>query len=88
MLSRNCRGAVLVHLDDDTRLAEPGVRLARATALHREQSRSLGLAARFFGLATADFIQHVAHLGIPVIRGTGATVREDVQAIEAWESDS
>lgn len=88
VLSRNCPEAVLVHLDDDTLLAEPGVRLALATALYRERSLSLGLAARFSGLATPDIIQHVSHLGIPVVRGTRATVREDVQAIEAWESDS
>ena len=88
VLSRNCPEAVLVHLDDDTLLAEPGVRLALATALYRERSLSLGLAARFSGLATADFIQHVSHLGIPVVSGTRATVREDVQVIEAWESDS
>lgn len=68
--------------------AEPGVRLALATALYREQSLSLGLAARFSGLATADFIQHVSQLGIPVVRGTRATVREDVQAIEVGERDS
>lgn len=88
MLSRNSPEAVLVHLAEDTLQAEPGVRLALATALYREQSLSLGLAARFSGLATADFIQHVSHLGIPVVRGGRATVREDVQAIEAGERDS
>ena len=74
--------------DEDPRLAEPGVRRALATALYREQSLSLGLAARFAGVDTADFIEHLSRLGIPVVRGTAATVREDVEAIGAWESDS
>ena len=74
--------------DDDTLPAGPDLRLAVATALYRERGLSLGLAARLSGLATADFIQHVSHLGIPVVRGTPATILEDVQAIEAWESES
>ena len=88
VLSRNSPEAVLVHLDDDTLLAEPGVRRALATALYRERSLSLGLAARFSGLGTADFIQHVSRLGIPVVKGTPTTIREDVEAVGAWESDS
>ena len=88
VLSRNSPEAVLVHLDDDTLLAEPGVRRALATALYRERSLSLGLAAHFSGLGTADFIQHVSRLGIPVVKGTPTTIRRDVEAVGAWESDS
>ena len=88
LLHRDAPEAVLVHLDDDTLLAEPGVRRTLATALYREQSLSLGLAARFAGVHTADFIEHVSRLDIPLVRGTAATVRDDIEAIGAGESGS
>ena len=77
-----------VHLDDDSLLAEPGIRLALAAALFRERSLSLGQAARFSRVAIAEFIQRVSQLGIPVVDGTPATVREDTQAVEAWRNGS
>ena len=76
------------HLDDDSLLAEPGIRLALAAALFRERSLSLGQAARFSRVAIAEFIQRVSQLGIPVVDGTPATVREDTQAVEAWRNGS
>lgn len=76
VLNRHRPEALLVHLDDDSLLAEPGIRLALAVALFRERSLSLGQAARF------------SRLGIPVVDGTSATVREDAQAVEAWRSGS
>ena len=60
------RKALLVHLDDDSLLAEPGIRLALATALFRERSLSLGQAARFSRVGIAEFIQRVSQLGVPV----------------------
>ena len=79
---------VMVHLDEDSLLTEPGIRLALATALFREQSLSLGQAARFSAIAPAEFIRHVSGLGIPVVRGTVATVHEDTEAIAAWRNGS
>lgn len=72
VLNRHQPEAVLFHLDDDSLLAEPGIRLAFATALYRDQSVSLGQAARFSGIGIAAFIQHVSRLGIPVVRGSRA----------------
>jgi prevent-host-death family protein len=83
IVNRNQPEALLVHLDDQTLLAEPGVRWALVTALYREESLSLGQAARCAGLSLAEFMQHVSRLGIPVVRGTATRVREDAQAIEA-----
>ncbi|MCY4484271.1 MAG: UPF0175 family protein [Spirochaetaceae bacterium] len=88
VLNRHQPEALLVHLDDDSLLAEPGIRLALAAALFRERSLSLGQAARFSRLGIAKFIERVSQLGIPVVDGTSATVREDTQAVEAWRSDS
>ena len=50
VLNRNQPEAVLIHLDDESLLSEPGVRCALATALYRDRSLSLGQAARFSGL--------------------------------------
>lgn len=88
VLNRHRPEALLVHLDDDSLLAEPGIRRALATALYRDRSISLGQAARFSGLAIAEFIRHVSQLGIPVVRGTAATVREDAAAVAGWRHDA
>lgn len=84
VLNRQRPEALLVHLEGDSILDEPGIRLALATALYREKSISLGRAARFSGIPLAEFIQYLSQLGIPVAQGTAASVREDVDAIRKW----
>ena len=79
---------MLIHLSDDSLLGEPGIRLAIATALYRSEGLSLGRAAEISGLPVADFMQHVSRLGIPVIRGDAATLKEDVEAFAYWEKAS
>ncbi len=88
ILKRDHPEAVLVHLDEDSLLEEPGVRRALATSLYREESLSLGQAARFSGLAVAQFIAHVSRLGIPIVRGTPGSVREDGETIAQWRKRS
>jgi antitoxin (DNA-binding transcriptional repressor) of toxin-antitoxin stability system len=88
IVNRDQPEALLVHLDDQALLAEPGVRRALATALYREESLSLGQAARCAGLSLSEFIQHVSRLGIPVVRGTAASIHQDTQAIETWREGS
>lgn len=88
VLNRHQPEAVLIHLSDDALLGEPGVRQAIATALFRERSLSLGLAAKFSGLGVAGFIQHVSRLGIPVVSGTADTVKTDADVAEAWRKES
>ena len=87
VLNRDRAEALLVHLSDETMLSEPGVRRALATSLYRDESLSLGQSARLAGLPVAEFIQHVSRLGIPVVRGSAATVQEDAEAIEDWRRD-
>ena len=88
VLNRHQPEALLVHLDDDPLLTDPGVRKALATALYRDQSLSLGRAARFSGLSIAAFIQHISKMGIPVVRDAATSVREDAEAIRTWRTDS
>ena len=82
VLNRHEPEAMLIHLRDDSVLSEPGVRQAIATALFRERSLSLGLAAKYAGLGIAEFIEHVSRLGIPVVAGTAEAVRDDAGAAE------
>ena len=84
VLNRDEPEALLVHLDDDTLLSEPGVRLALAAALYKSESVSLGRAAKVAGVALADFMQHVSRPGIPAVRGTRAGVRDEVRTLESW----
>ena len=84
VMNRDQPEALLVHLDDDRLLSEPGVRLALATSLYRDESLSLGQASRVAGLSVVEFINHLSRLGIPVIRGSAASVRDDAKAIAEW----
>ena len=88
VLNRHRPEAVLVHLDAGSILDEPGLRLALAVALYREESISIGRAARFSGLPLAEFIQYVSQLGIPVLQGTASSARKDVDAIREWRKNS
>ena len=87
VLNRHQPEALLVHLSDDSLLAEPGVRLALAVALYKDESLSLGRAAEFSGRTLAEFIDHVSRLGIPVVRGAN-TIRDDMEALDEWLGDS
>ena len=84
VLDRDQPEAVLFHLRDDGLLSEPGVRLAIATDLYRGESISLGRGAKIAGVPLADFMRHVSREGMPIIRGTIKTLREDVKSLESW----
>ncbi len=84
IMNRDQPEALLVHLDDEGLLGEPGVRLALATALYKSETISLGRGAKIAGIPLADFMQHVSREEIPVIRGSMKTVREDVKSLESW----
>ena len=84
VMKRHEPEALLVHLDDDSMLAETGVKVALATALYRSKSLSLGRAARVAGVAPAEFMQHLSRMGIPVVPGTRESLREDARTLEEW----
>lgn len=84
IMNRDQPEALLVHLDDEGLLGEPGVRLALATALYKSESISLGRGAKIADISLVDFMRHVSSEGIPVIRGTMKAVREDVKSLDSW----
>jgi predicted HTH domain antitoxin len=84
VLNRDQPEAVLFHLDEADLLAEPGVRLALASALYKDESVSLGRAAKIAGVSLAEFMMHVSAQGLPVIRASAKAVHEDVKKLEAW----
>jgi predicted HTH domain antitoxin len=86
VMNRDQPEALLFHLNDEGLLGEPGVRLALATALYRSESVSLGRGAKIAGVPLVDFMQHVSHEGIPVVRGNAKTLREDLKNLEAWRA--
>lgn len=88
VMNRDKPEALLIHLDDEKLLSEPGVRVALATALYKDETLSLGKAAKLAGMVLVEFMQHVSRQGIPVIRGDGGTVKKDVRNIEAWLAES
>lgn len=76
--------AVLMHLDDDGILSEPGVRTALAVSMFKNDALPLGRAARLAGIALADFIQHVSRLGIPIVKGDHGSLRQELGDLVAW----
>ena len=88
VMNRDHPEALLFHLDDERLLGEAGVRTALATVLYKSEALSLGRAAKLAGMAIAAFMQHVSRLGIPVVRGTARSVREDAKNLAAWRKKS
>lgn len=57
--------AILLHLNDEKLLAEPGVRAALVTALYKDESLSLGRAAKLSGMVPVEFMQDVTITVLP-----------------------
>lgn len=86
VMNRDQPDAVLFHLDDEGLLGEPGVRLALATALYKSESLSIGRAARVAGMPLEAFMAQMGRAGVPVIRGSARTLREDLKNLKAWRA--
>ena len=86
VMNRDQSDAVLFHLDDEGLLGEPGVRLALATALYKSESLSIGRAARVAGMPLEAFMAQMGRAGVPVIRGSARTLREDLKNLKAWRA--
>jgi predicted HTH domain antitoxin len=86
VMNRHKPEAVLFHLDKDGLLAEPGAKLALATALYKSESVSIGTAAKVAGMPLESFMVEMGRAGIPVIRGDAETLREDLANLKAWRA--
>jgi predicted HTH domain antitoxin len=75
--------ALLVHLDETLSRTETGLRPALAAALYRDGVMSLGKASKLSGLPMSDFIRHLGHLGIEIVRLDETTAHE-AQDLTAW----
>lgn len=84
VMNRDQPEALLFHLDDDGLLGEPGVRLALATDLYKNESISLGRGAKIAGMPLEAFMVEMGRASIPVIRGNAKTLREDIKSLESW----
>jgi predicted HTH domain antitoxin len=84
VMNRDQPEAILFHLDDEKLLGEPGIRLALALALYKEESLSLGRAAKLANMAPAEFMQSASRHGIATLRGTVRSAREDAKTLDAW----
>lgn len=78
---------MLMHLDEETLLAEPGVQTVLAVSLE-DDALPLGRVARLVGMALADFIRHLSRIGMPAVKGDARSLRGDLQDIDAWPARS
>jgi hypothetical protein len=75
--------ALILHLDKELMDAESSLKPALAAILYKNGVFSLGAAAKFSGLAYADFICHLAGLGIDIVQAD-ETVAQERQDVSAW----
>lgn len=74
-----------MHLDESISRTETGLRPALAAALYRDGVMSLGKATKLSGLPMGDFIRHLGHLGIDIVRVDETTAHE-AKDLSAWLS--
>ena len=86
VMNRDRPDALLFHLDDEGLLGEPGVRLALATVLYKNDGISVGRGAKIAGIPIEAFMVEMGRAGIPVIRGNAKTLREDLKNLKAWRA--
>jgi len=84
VMNRDQPEAVLFHLDDETLLAEPGIRMALALALYKEEALSVGRAAKFADMSPAEFMQYASKHGVATFRGNVRSTLEDAKSLDAW----
>jgi hypothetical protein len=84
VMNRDQPEAMLFHLNDETLLAEPGIRVALALALFKEESLSLGRAAKLANMGSAEFMQYASRRGIATVRGTVRSAHHDAKTLDTW----
>ncbi len=75
--------ALIVHLDKTGMDSEQAFRPAIAASLYKDKTLSLGAAARLSKLSLTQFVDHLASLGIDVVR-MDETVEQETRDMSAW----
>ena len=84
VMNRNEPDALIVGVNTGNVIDMPGVRKAMATALFKDGELSLARSAKLAKMASADFIEHISRLGIPVINQTAEEVQQDMDTLDQW----
>lgn len=77
--------ALVVHLDESLSKTESGLRPALAASLYRDGVMSLGKSSKLSGMCTSDFINHLRHLGIEVVK-IDETTEYEASDLSNWLS--
>ena len=83
ILKGNEPDAVLMHLDKSLTETAAGMRPALAASLYNGGGASLGKSAKISGLSLSGFIEHLASLGIEIVRQDEITSHE-AGDVSAW----
>lgn len=83
VLKGNQPNALILHLKDSLLETEQGLKPALAASLYKDGTLSLGAAAKLSGMVLPDFIQHLADLGIDIVKADETTDQE-VQDLSQW----
>jgi predicted HTH domain antitoxin len=84
VMNRDRPEALMVGIQKSSLLDGPGVRLVLATALFRDGNLSLARGARLVEMSVVDFIVHLSHFGIPVVRLDATETGRDMDTLEEW----
>lgn len=88
VMNRDQPDAVMIGLQSGKLLAEPGARVALATALFRDGGLSLVRSAKMAQMPLASFIAHVSRLGISVVTHDASEVGRDMETLDQWLASS
>ena len=88
VMNRDRPDALMVGLDKDGVLKEPGVKAALATVLFRDGHLSLARSARLAEISMPDFVAHVSRIGIPVVRLDAKEAEGDLDTLDQWLASS
>jgi len=84
VMNRDRPDAMLVGLENQRLLGQPGVSAALATALFREGHLSLVRSARLAQMSAPEFSRHLSRLGIPVITLSAEETARDMDTLDEW----
>ncbi len=88
VMNRDKPDAMLLGLQDQRLLGQPGVSAALATALFRDGHLSLVRSARLANMSAPEFCTHLSRLGLPVVALNAVEAERDMDTLEEWLASS